>query len=601
MEINKDTVKQLFEENGYYISDYILAKTYIAIRYLLEDKTVGQKIYSACLDGPSGAGKTHFVSTYCKVISKILNRKVRFINFQLDAETSKSDLYEDIDVVATFEGALNKIRIPGKIVEAIKAVNNGEIVVLKMDEYDKARDATDSLFNNFLQEALVNTTQHGDVYVDEKTSGKLQVFLCKNDQRAELSEPMVRRNRILRLGYMIPERLYRILYTFSEENSCSQEIVNLVMLLYEEMFRNKEMYNKLPSCSECQQAIMDAELLLSDGSFSQNDIYINIIENMLKFEDDIKTFESLLEKNKTDSTEKLSKFITKMKESNTHSDQNNFDFKSQMASTIFEDERQKLQAKVVEMENLISEYKAKFKDMEKKLQEAIDAEIERISLKEGKLISTQFVPNVAPNFEDESANIKRGHNVFEFSSANWTDIADLHIVSLSHPYFIKKVIENINELGVTLYENGIILKEDGDLKLIVVRDIDIDNLPRYRIMATHPIIPSTYLQDIINFFDFAYLVNKEQPKTAEQITDELLGAIPYNYDINALVYNDDNSLASSFESIDENIYHIEKSGIIRDSTDYSPLTVPMSCVSPENAILASKKIMTGYQKVKTNE
>lgn len=218
------------------------------------------------------------------------------------------------------------------------------------------------------------------------------------------------------------------------------------------------------------------------------------------------------------------------------------------------------------------------------------------------MISTRTNPNVSTNFEDESSRIKRGHNIFELSDDNWTDIATLHITELSHHILIDKMIEHINELGITIYENGTLLKEDGSLKLIVVKDIDEDNLPRYRIMASHPVIPSTYLNDITNFFSFATQVYEEQPKTATQITNAALNtSIPVNYDINALVYNDEDSFALDYESVDENIYYIEKSGISRLDTDYSALTSKASCQNPENAIAASNKIMSGNQKVLTNE
>lgn len=601
MEIKKAELKAIFEEEGYYISDYILAKTYIAVKHFLDDISVGQKVYSTCLDGPSGAGKTHFVDTYCTVISRLLKRRVRFINFQLDAETGKSELYEDIDVVATLEHDPTKVRLPGKIIEAINAVNKGEYVILKMDEYDKARDVTDTFFNNFLQEALVNTTQHGDVAVNNETGGKLQVFLCKNDQRAELSEPMMRRNRMIRLDYMKPERLYKILVAFASKYKSPAEIVNMVSLFYEEMYQNKELYNKLPSCSECQQAIIDAQILLSDTEFTQNDIYTNVIENMLKMPDDIKTFESILSKHETDSQEKLNNFVNKMKATDiTETAIQNI--RDAMVTTVFEEKCKELQNKISELQQLISKYREKFSDMEKKRQAVINAEIDRLSLQKGELVGIPYIPSATSNFEDESLNIKRGHNIFELSESGWTDVAKLHISKLSHSYFIAKVLENINVLGVTVYENGILLRADGDLKLIVIRDNDKDNSSRYRLMTSHSIIPSTYLESIVNFFEFAALAYDKQPKTTDKQKDNSAALDLLNsYYINALVYNDDDSLATSFESIDENIYYVETTGLVNETTEYNEIIPPVICDDPEKAVIASKKIMAGHEKVKTNE
>lgn len=600
MKLTKEKVKQLFEENGYYISDYILSKAYISLRYLLAEDSVGQKIYSSCLDGPSGAGKTHFVDVYCKVASILLGRNVKFINFQLDAETGKSDLYEDIDVVATFENDLSKIRIPGKIVEAIKAVNEGDYVILKMDEYDKARDVTDTFFNNFLQEALVNTTQHGNVYIEKEATGKLQVFLCKNDLRAELSEPMMRRNRIVRLDYMTPERMHQILSDFSKKHDCPPEILNMVTLFYEEMYLNKQMYTKLPSCSECQQAIVDAKLLLEDSEFSQKDIYINIIENMLKMEDDIKSFESLLSQENTENAEKLNKFVKSMKESDQ--EQDIVDLKTRMANTIFEDKCEELRQKISEMNQLIDEYKTKFATMEAKRQQAIAEEIERISLKNGNLVSSGM-PTASPNFQDESLLIKRGHNIFEISQAGWTDVATISAKEIDHFFTIEKMLENINKLGITLYENGLLLKEDGAMKLIAIRDIDENAEPRYRIMASYPIIPATYLRDIEYFYDVLHQIKKEQPQTVQQIANAALGISPStSITLNALVYNDDDSLAVEFKSIDENIYHVEKNATLPAEDNSLIITMEdVSCDNPANAITAAEKLLAGKQKVKTYE
>ena len=56
--LTRNQVKTLFEKYGYYLNDSILAKAYIALTHLLNNQVVGQDVYSACLDGPSGAGNS---------------------------------------------------------------------------------------------------------------------------------------------------------------------------------------------------------------------------------------------------------------------------------------------------------------------------------------------------------------------------------------------------------------------------------------------------------------------------------------------------------------------------------------------------------------
>ena len=94
--------------------------------------------------------------------------------------------------------------------------------------------------------------------------------------RAELSEPMIRRNRIIRLDYMKPDRMFLILEKFANDYQCDSGLLNLVLLMYENMYKNREVYRKLPSCSECKQAIMDAHILLRSTGFSKTDMYQNI-------------------------------------------------------------------------------------------------------------------------------------------------------------------------------------------------------------------------------------------------------------------------------------------------------------------------------------
>lgn len=596
--LSKKELKKLFEENGYYISDYILSKTFIALNYLMSKESVGQKVYSMCLDGPSGAGKTHFVETYCKIASKILNRKVKFINFQLDAETGKSDLYEDIDVVASFENDTSKIRIPGKIVEAIKAVNEGQIVILKMDEYDKARDATDTYFNNLLQEALINTIQHGDVAIDSSAGGCLQVFLCKNDLRAELSEPMMRRNRITRLDYMKPDRMYTILNEFATKWGCSQELVNLVSLLYENIYENRDLYTKLPSCSECQEAIMDAEILLSDADFTRSEIYINIIEDMLKMNDDIATFESLLEKKSTDKNEKLSAFVKEMKASSPdQSDDRSIN--DLIAGTVLKDAGSKLNKKIEEMTKLISEYRKKFADMEEARKKAITEEINKILLENGQLVSSQSHPQAISNFEDETAYIKRGHSIFETSPNDWTEVASIYMPDLNHHFLITKMMEYASRLGIVIYENGIVLRKDGEETLISIKDKDEDGKDRYRILSSHPIIPSTYLNDINTFISTCKKVYDSNAQTVTSVTNHALNLDNDVYSINTLIYND--SLLPDLDTITDNVYHLELSGKITPDLDFESKFPNISCQNPNNAVNASKKIMQGKEKVIKHE
>lgn len=587
-------VKNLFEKHGYYLTDYILAKAYIALTHLVNNESIGQDVYSACLDGPSGAGKSFFVDTYCKVAAELLNEEVKYINFQLDAETGKSDLYEDIDVVASLEKNINKIRIPGKIIEAINFVNNGYFVILKMDEYDKARDATDTFFNNFLQEGLINTIQHGDVSIKPEYSGRLQVLLCKNNQRQDLSEPMMRRNTIFRLDYMTPERLYMILEKFVKAENIDDSLLNLVLFIYENIYNHKELYTKLPSCSECKQAIIDSVILLQDSEFLKSDIYNNIVESMLKVQDDINTFEMTLNESTNENDVKLKKLITEMKNEADSTEAVNL--KQMIITNLFDNEVNTLQMKIEEVQALIDEYRSKFQDLEKQKQNLINKELEHITIGEQRLILRNDYPNVIRNFEDESLNIKRGYNIFEVHNNDWTDICEIYMPNLAHHLYIQKLVENASMLGITIYENGILLRQDCDIKLISINDYDDNGNRRFRIMASQVVMPSTYVKDIRNYISILAQIYNNQQKNVKQLTTKVFGSADGCYTLNSLIY-DDNHI--DYEEVKANTYHVVMNDDItgEDIGGIGPLADCVNCGDLEQTKSVSKEITVGKRKI----
>ena len=128
------TMKCEMENLGYYGSDELLYETFNALcMFDKDDLQKGQDIYALCLEGPPGAGKTKFVDSYVLLCNKLLKDKVSLVSYQCDATTGKSELFEDINISAAISRDGSKVNIPGKLVDAIKKVNNGEKVVLFMD------------------------------------------------------------------------------------------------------------------------------------------------------------------------------------------------------------------------------------------------------------------------------------------------------------------------------------------------------------------------------------------------------------------------------------------------------------------------------------
>lgn len=303
MELSYEKIKEIFEKYGYFAEDELIWQTYINVDKIINNGQVGQDIHAICLEGPPGAGKTEYAKVYTKLLAELLGEEVSLIDYQCDSTTGKADLYEEIRVSAAIVGNPDEVIIAGKLVEAIDEVNSGKKVILFLDEYDKAREETDVFLLKFLQEGRINTTQRGDVEISPENMQNLQCILCKNQMREELSGPLERRVKILRLAEMKPEVFYKVAQRQLPNEDT--DVLNVVSILYGALYDNKDDFARIPSCSENLMAIKDACTLLRANA-PEEFVYSAIISNMLKNPDDIETFRHLLSKD-----ERLAEFFKK--------------------------------------------------------------------------------------------------------------------------------------------------------------------------------------------------------------------------------------------------------------------------------------------------
>lgn len=288
--IDIDVLKKNMEQYRYYPTRELVLQTALNILKMTKDGQVGQGIHAICLDGPPGAGKSFYVKTYQRLLEHVLDSDVEMISYQCNTSTSKAELYEEINVAAAIAGDSNKVIISGKLVQAVDLVNQGKKVIVFLDEYDKAREETDSFLLNFLQDGEIDTTQRGKVKIKEKYLKNLQVMVCKNDNREELSGPLTRRLKFLKLDYMKPSILCKTIENELAKTNFS--IRNAVTLLYTAMYESKDEFpfSRLPACSECMQAIKDAETLMEIGADKTDIVTTAIIANMVKSQNDIEIF-----------------------------------------------------------------------------------------------------------------------------------------------------------------------------------------------------------------------------------------------------------------------------------------------------------------------
>ena len=578
---------------GYYPSDELLYDMYNAL-VLFNTKAItnGQDIYALCLEGPPGAGKTAYADTYAKLSNELFGN-VELVEYQCDPTTGKTELFEDINISAAIRGDADNVNIPGKLIDAIKKVNNGKKVVLFLDEYDKAREETDSFLLQFLQSGKLNSTQHGDLAIKDEYKGNLQVIFCKNDNRKELSGPLSRRVRIIRLDYMEPAIFYKVAHrnlVEEKDNPVSEELLNLVSLMYESAYNNRDIFNRLPSCSEMMIAILDADRLLKSANAPQYIIYNTIIRSMFKSPDDITTFESSINNNKKN---KLYEVVNQMKE--TAKTEDSIDLHSLIAEKIFAQESGKYTKKVDELEKLIDEYNNKFAEIEKNMLRTVEGEIR---LQNGNKLIADQLPKAVNIFEDQSKNIKRGFNIYDLANGEWTKVATVNRPKLNTRFALQNIMEHLDKLDITLFDNGILLYDADGYKIIAVNELSENGDSKFTILSNYPILPSVLVSQITKFKDLIKDIYHKQLANYHDIDRLTFDALDNTHDtqleIDTLIYND-NSL--DMEKVQDNLYHYVYNSNDKDNKDYSN---DFKC-NPADAIALCNKITINQGKVLKNE
>ena len=519
--IKMEDIDSLLKKYGYFAEEELQYQAFLGLlNFNRNTVNVGQDIYTICLEGPPGAGKTEYANTYAKLITDIYKGNCVLIEYQCDATTGKNELFEDVNMTAAIKRDADNVNIPGKLVEAIHTVNEGKKVILFLDEYDKAREETDAFLLQFLQSGKINTVQYGDLAVKEEYKSNLQVILCKNDMRETLSGPLSRRIRIVRLDYMKPSIFYKVAVSkLLSKEIIDEGLLNLVCILYQKAYENRDLLMRLPSCSEMLIAIQDASQLLKMANAPKNILYKTIISNMFKSEDDIRTFESIIAAEKDEKFKDLIESMTKKDEV----DSSILDI---ICKTVLESRltvlTKDLELKIEEQNKAREEYITKIAELRSFLEEQrnIFATLEQeknqiesqnkqkaIHFADGEIMPISEAPSTSL-FNDVTKNIKRGTSVFD-DSTDWTKIATAELEKSDNEKDILDLINHIQDKFV-VYEDGFLISRISPFKLVAIRRIENEKT-YFDFYANTPFVPSVLFLKLADFIDEISKWNEDCP------------------------------------------------------------------------------------------
>lgn len=490
--INYNTISNYFDKVGYIANDDVLDVSLAGLLAFGEKElNVGQNIYAVCLQGPMGSGKTLYAETYAKLAAVLSKKKVHFIEYTCNRETNTSALYEETNLAAIVKGDSENAILARPMAKAIKLASSGERVVLFIDEYDKAKKDIDSLFLQFTQNAKINTIQLGDLQVPKDFTQNLQLIICKNNNRQfEKDEPILRRMRFLNLDIMQPEDVYKLCYRHlvderSKEFAADKNLINLASFIYEEIYNNRDKYDKLPAEAEIEQGISDANAIAGRGAKSSRILKI-MLSNIIKLPDDQELFEQLVKKNAP-----LYKIITEMRDDKI---ENNTKFSQTLKEQIID---HVLGQSVVDKQLAIEYYHNKAKKLLEVAKERASAEKNKpseINVHGEKLVRKVKDGNYALNFKNTHSSIKRGEKIAD--NEEWTKVASLKVLNFKDKEYLETMMDYVYNGEFVAYENGFILNKSDILNIAAVRTAKEGKTTEIEFLANSLVVPAGLINNI---------------------------------------------------------------------------------------------------------
>ena len=496
--ISVETVKKMMEKYGYICDDESLLWEAVSIVNSLAGTggdRKGQDISAICLAGPPGSGKTEFAKVIYKIVRDIVAPDCVIVSYQCDPTTGKENLFEDINVTAVVQSDASKVIVEGALLKAIKAVNEGKKVILFLDEYDKAREETDSFILQFLQSGEISTgqTDSEDARIKDPANKKnLQVILCKNDNREKLSGPLERRLEFIYLKEMRPHVFHTVA---SRAYPDDQKLVDFVALVYDIMYDSKENFERLPSCAEMLDAIKHAKDYISWGA-PNHVVYKKIFDCMVKIPDDRPMFLDIVEKSKQSLGINLAEVFNPKNKDEVPS------VYELVRGEMFKEYQEVFEQKLSEINGLREKVVERGRLGKVKFSEKLHFE------EQDNVRAT-----IQGNFPHEGGKVRRGVDITS-GSLDWTLVASLEFDEFDLDAYNSKLQALASgEKDMYVYENGYrFVYSNGDFNLNIIC-VQEDGKTRVDFYFDNPIVPVRVFNEVSTF---VYEICSVQPQQANE-------------------------------------------------------------------------------------
>ncbi|MCI8588924.1 MAG: AAA domain-containing protein [Bacilli bacterium] len=258
--------KELFESLGYiFPSADVLEDTYLFYKYY--SSSVNKGVASILLEGDPGCGKTFLSEVFAEFLR--VREDTEFIYTQCVEETNSDRLIATYNVPAIVKGDADKSIAAGILTKAICLANQGKKVVLAVDELDKAREALDAYFLDFLQSGKIETADNKILALTAEGRKNIYAIFAKNSER-NLLDALLRRCSVIQLPPMPPVLAYKTLLMKFENVEHDPKFLKFICKVYEaiyneQMNNNCELLSRLPSLQELITAITGDYELYQNG------------------------------------------------------------------------------------------------------------------------------------------------------------------------------------------------------------------------------------------------------------------------------------------------------------------------------------------------